>query len=70
MFIALARLLYCFEFERVPGVNIDVSRPLPPETDGPPFPVKIKVRSEAHRQLIERECKGAVMTTNEKSDQL
>jgi cytochrome P450 len=61
MFIALARLIYCFDFEPVPGALIDVSKPLKPSFEGPSFQVKIKVRSEAHRQLIERECKDAAV---------
>lgn len=59
MFIALARLIYCFEFEGVAGHPLDVSKPLRPHPNDAHFQVKIKVRSEAHRQLIERECKAA-----------
>ncbi|TGO17556.1 hypothetical protein BTUL_0016g00190 [Botrytis tulipae] len=59
MLIALARLLYCFEFEPVPNAPIDLSSPrlLRGSIKKAGFEVKIKVRSKAHRQLIERECR-------------
>ena len=61
MFIAVARLLYCFEFEAVPGAPLDLSRPLRGTVEEAAFQVRIKVRSEAHRQLIERECKDVAL---------
>ncbi|THV45592.1 hypothetical protein BGAL_0471g00020 [Botrytis galanthina] len=63
MFIALARLLYCFEFEPVPSAPIDLSSPrlLRGSIEKAGFEVKIKVRSEAHRQLIERECRDVAL---------
>lgn len=61
MFLALARLLYCFEFEPVPGAPIDLSQPLRGTVEKAAFQAKIRVRSEAHRQLIERECRDAAV---------
>ncbi|KAH7155956.1 cytochrome P450 [Dactylonectria macrodidyma] len=54
LWIAIARLVYCFDFEQV--------EPLDPlevewtEFNHAPFPVRIKPRSAAHRELVEREC--------------
>ncbi|RKK12166.1 hypothetical protein BFJ66_g10945 [Fusarium oxysporum f. sp. cepae] len=56
LFIALARLLYCFDFSAVDESPIDTTRPLNTVDSVPVFKVKIKVRTEAHRKLIEREC--------------
>lgn len=61
LFIAIARMVYCFDFEEDHERPIDVSRPFPPTGQSAPFQIKIKPRSEAHRQLIERECKDAAM---------
>ncbi|KAJ0146675.1 Uncharacterized protein HZ326_10680 [Fusarium oxysporum f. sp. albedinis] len=58
LFIALARLLYCFDFSAVDESPIDTTRPLNTVDSVPVFKVKIKVRTEAHRKLIERECTG------------
>lgn len=59
MFIAVSRLLYCFDFTGVPGESIDTTASLDIQYGKAPFSVKIKPRSEAHRQLIERECADA-----------
>ncbi|KAI1623907.1 cytochrome P450 [Exophiala viscosa] len=60
VFIAISRLLYCFDFEEVPGHPIDTLR-IPQLAGGKaPFAVNIKVRSEKHAQLIERECSSVV----------
>ena len=52
--IAAARLLYCFDFEQVPGREIDTLNMNVAEHRWAPFEVKMTVRSESHRQLIER----------------
>ena len=60
--IALARILYCFDFEEVPGESIDTFKPNWIEHRWAPFSVRIKVRSPKHAALIEREGKVAVET--------
>jgi len=56
VWIAIARLLYCFDFEEDPEHKIDTMT-IPQLAHGKaPFQVKIKVRSQAHADLIEREC--------------
>ncbi|KAI5360115.1 putative cytochrome P450 [Septoria linicola] len=57
MHIAVARLLYCFDF--VSTGQIDMSKPLSIDPEHPPCEVKVTVRSDAHRRLIERECRDA-----------
>jgi hypothetical protein len=47
--------LYCFDFEKDPDNKIDTLNLNVAEHRWAPFEVKIKVRSEAHRRLIERE---------------
>lgn len=64
MCIALARLLYCFDYEPVPGALPDLSRPLRGTIERAAFQVRIKVRSQAHRQLIERECSPAAQNVH------
>jgi len=59
MFIVFARLLYCFRFEEVPGEPIDDCRIDPLAHNHPPFSIKILPRSQAHVDLIERECASA-----------
>ncbi|KAK1846901.1 cytochrome p450 [Colletotrichum chrysophilum] len=59
--ISLARLVYCFDVLPVPGATIHTSQSPKVTKHGPSFQVKINVRSESHRQLIERECRGAAM---------
>ncbi|KAF9765933.1 hypothetical protein IL306_001706 [Fusarium sp. DS 682] len=59
MLIAVSRLLYCFDIEGVPGKPVDASRSFLVEFGKLPFDVKIKPRSEAHAQLIQRECADA-----------
>lgn len=49
LFVAYARLLYCFDFESAGKVN---DRQLNFFSPGEPFPVKIRVRSAAHEKLI------------------
>ena len=57
MHIAVARLLYCFDF--VSTGPIDMSKPLSIDPEHAPCEVKVTVRSDAHRQLIEQECRDA-----------
>ncbi|KAE9574997.1 hypothetical protein CGMCC3_g8928 [Colletotrichum fructicola] len=59
--ISLARLVYCFDILPVPGAKIDTSQSPKVTKHGPSFQVKIKVRSESHRKLIERECRRAAI---------
>ncbi|KAI6752560.1 hypothetical protein HG530_013929 [Fusarium avenaceum] len=59
IFIAVSRLLYCFDFTGIPGKSINTTASLDIQYGKAPFSVKIKPRSEAHRQLIERECADA-----------
>lgn len=56
MFLAFARLLYCFEFEEVTGHEINVLQIDPLAHAHPPFKIRIVPRSEEHVALIEREC--------------
>lgn len=59
--ISLARLVYCFDVLPVPGAKIDTSQSPKVTKHGPSFQVKINVRSESHRRLIERQCRGAAI---------
>ncbi|RKK91854.1 hypothetical protein BFJ68_g16082 [Fusarium oxysporum] len=45
LWIATARLIYCFDFEQVPGAPIDTFYTIWEAHDKPAFPVKIKCRS-------------------------
>ncbi|KIW43529.1 uncharacterized protein PV06_04623 [Exophiala oligosperma] len=56
LWMFLSRMLYCFNFEPVPGKEIEVEKVVWPAIDYPPFAVKIVPRSPAHRALIEKEC--------------
>ncbi|KAK4938229.1 hypothetical protein LTR10_021302 [Elasticomyces elasticus] len=62
VWIVLARLLYCFDFESVPGKPIDSFNVNWGEYRFAPFDVNIKVRSPQHAALIEREGRIAVDT--------
>lgn len=65
VWIAAARLLYCFDFEEVEGRRIDTMNMNVAEHRWAPFEVRIRVRSEKHRELIERvgvEVVGGAMT--------
>ncbi|KAG8628525.1 hypothetical protein KVT40_004398 [Elsinoe batatas] len=62
VWIAAARLLYCFDFEEDKSHPIDTMT-IPQFTQGAdPFAVKIRPRSVAHAALIERDCSSAVAT--------
>ncbi|KAF4551379.1 Cytochrome P450-like protein 60 [Elsinoe fawcettii] len=60
MFIAIARLVYCFDCKEIPGEPIDTSAPMFAPTGQAPFRARLEVRSEAHRSLIERSNVGLV----------
>lgn len=60
MWIAIARLLYCFDFEQIPGQEIDTMTIPQITKHKAPFAVKVKVRSQQHADLIRRDCAGAV----------
>lgn len=59
LFVTFARLLYSFEFSTVPGLaktELDAFKP------SQPFPVNVKVRSEAHAQLIKNRLAASEAT--------
>ncbi|KAI8941340.1 hypothetical protein NX059_002565 [Plenodomus lindquistii] len=59
-FIVLSRLLYCFDVLEDPAHPVVLEKPLPLKALSEPFKIHFKPRSEAHRRLIERECKEAM----------
>lgn len=59
LFIAIARLTYCFDIEQDPAHPIVVDKPFPLTAIVEPYKVKFKPRSEAHRRLILEQCKEA-----------
>ncbi|KAH7347962.1 cytochrome P450 [Pyrenochaeta sp. MPI-SDFR-AT-0127] len=60
VWIAAARLLYCFDFEQIPGKPIDTMTIPQLSKNGPPFDVKVTTRSPAHADLIRRDCEASV----------
>lgn len=59
VFIAAARLLYCFDLTQDPSDPIDTMR-IPGITKGrKPYALNIRLRSPAHGKLIERDCEEA-----------
>lgn len=58
LFIALSRLLYCFQFAEVPGAPIDDAQINPFAHSATPFQIKITPRSQAHADLINQECRS------------
>ena len=62
VWIAAARLLYCFDFEQVPAKPIDTMTIPQLTKNAAPFDVIVKPRSEAHAKLIIRDCEEAVNT--------
>ncbi|KAJ5936000.1 hypothetical protein N7454_005298 [Penicillium verhagenii] len=60
IWIAIARLLYCFDFKEVPGEPIDTMRIPQLSGNRPPFSARVSVRSPAHAALIRRDCEEAV----------
>ncbi|KAF9891620.1 hypothetical protein FE257_003631 [Aspergillus nanangensis] len=63
VWIAIARLLYCFDFNEVPGQPIDTMTIPQITKNEPQFAAKVAVRSPAHAALIRRDCEEAVNTT-------
>lgn len=62
VWIAIARLLYCFDFKEVPGKPIDTMT-IPQVTHhSAPFDVKVSIRSPQHAALIQRDCEEASKT--------
>ncbi|OBT97320.1 hypothetical protein VE01_04690 [Pseudogymnoascus verrucosus] len=59
MFISFSRLLYCFDFAEDPSEPIDETRIDAFAHKAAPFKLNIKPRSQAHADLIERECRVA-----------
>ena len=60
VWIAIARLLYCFNFEQVPDKPIDTMTIPQITKHTAPFDVKVSPRSLQHVALIERECAEVV----------
>ncbi|KAJ5423964.1 hypothetical protein N7491_009180 [Penicillium cf. griseofulvum] len=59
VWIAIARLLYCFDFQEVPGEPIDTMRIPQLTKNSPPFSAKVTIRSQAHAALIRKDCEAA-----------
>lgn len=62
VWIAIARLLYCFDFEQIPDQPIDTMTIPQITKNTPPFQVKVTPRSPAHAALIRRDCEESVHT--------
>lgn len=60
VWIAIARLLYCFDFEQIPGQEIDTMTIPQITKHRAPFSVRVTVRSKQHAELIRKECSHAV----------
>lgn len=60
VWIAIARLLYCFDFEEIPGQPIDTMTIPQITKHTPPFQVKVIPRSQAHAALIRKDCEASV----------
>ncbi|KAJ0314236.1 hypothetical protein Brms1b_007110 [Colletotrichum noveboracense] len=60
VWIAAARLLYCFDFEQIPGQSIDTMAIPQITKNKAPFSVKVSARSQAHADLIRMECSESV----------
>ncbi|KAF3403520.1 Cytochrome P450 monooxygenase yanC [Penicillium rolfsii] len=59
LWLALARLLYCFDIQADPNHPIPIEDVEWATFEKAPFAVQIKPRSDAHRQLILQECSTA-----------
>jgi hypothetical protein len=59
LFIAIARMVYCFDIEQDPSHPVTVDKPFPLTAVVEPYKVIFKPRSEAHRRLVMRECREA-----------
>ncbi|KIV77300.1 hypothetical protein PV11_09107 [Exophiala sideris] len=62
LWIATACLLYCYDFEQNPAEPIDTYNSMWDSVDNPPFSLRMKPRSQAHIDLIQREGLAAVNT--------
>ncbi|GAB7349169.1 hypothetical protein MBLNU459_g8105t1 [Dothideomycetes sp. NU459] len=62
VWIAIARLLYCFDFTEDKNKPIDTMTIPQITKNTAPFEVKVKIRSEKHAALIDRDCTEAVNT--------
>ncbi|EXJ57750.1 uncharacterized protein A1O5_12540 [Cladophialophora psammophila CBS 110553] len=62
VWIATACLLYCYNFEQDPDHPIDTYNSMWDSVDRPPFKLRVKPRSQAHIELIEREGLKALNT--------
>jgi cytochrome P450 len=62
VWIAIARLLYCFDFTEDSSRPIDTMNIPQITKNAAPYAVNIRVRSEKHAALIERDCLEAVKT--------
>lgn len=62
VWIAIARLLYCFDFIEDASRPIDTMAIPQVTKNTAPFAVKVKIRSEKHAALINRDCVEAVGT--------
>lgn len=60
VWIAAARLLYCFDFEQIPGQSIDTMAIPQITKNKAPFSVKVSARSQTHADLIRMECSESV----------
>lgn len=60
VWIAIARLLYCFDLEEAPGKPIDTMSIPQLTKHTAPFDVKVTPRSAKHEALIRRDCADAV----------
>ncbi|KAH7074023.1 cytochrome P450 [Paraphoma chrysanthemicola] len=58
LFLGIARIVYCFDFQSIPTQPIPVGKPFSIGVDKP-YEVKVVVRSPAHAELIRRECDSA-----------
>ncbi|KAF2647056.1 cytochrome P450 [Lophiostoma macrostomum CBS 122681] len=60
VWIAIARLIYCFDFEQIPGKPIDTMTIPQITKHKAQFEVKVTPRTPAHAKLIRKECADAV----------
>lgn len=61
LFIAIARLVYCFDIEQDPAHPVVVDKPFPLTAMEEPYKVIIKPRSEEHRKLVLNDCRDAAV---------
>jgi len=60
LFLGISRIIYCFDFHLVPGHKIPVGKPFSIGFEKP-YEVAVTVRSQAHADLIERECADSAL---------